>query len=117
MSLPSDTLPDRYDRVWEEHVRPADWRNPNPEGPYNLVVIGAGAAGLISASLAAGLGARVALVLHALAARALVRTIAEHFVIAGGALGIPSRAGIVRLVAAFRTVAVPIGSGAGVSAA
>jgi pyruvate/2-oxoglutarate dehydrogenase complex dihydrolipoamide dehydrogenase (E3) component len=62
MSLPSDTLPDRYDRVWEDHVRPADWRNPNPEGPYNLVVVGAGAAGLISASLAAGLGARVALV-------------------------------------------------------
>ncbi len=44
------------------NVHPPDWRNPEPRGRYNLVVIGAGTAGLITAAGAAGLGARVALV-------------------------------------------------------
>ena len=44
------------------NVRPADWRNPTPAPRYHLVVIGAGTAGLVSAAIAAGLGARVALV-------------------------------------------------------
>lgn len=44
------------------NVRPADWVNPTPSGRYNLVAIGAGAAGLVSAAGAAGLGARVAIV-------------------------------------------------------
>ncbi|MGH9253870.1 MAG: mercuric reductase [Vicinamibacterales bacterium] len=44
------------------HVRPADWRNPDPAPLYDLVVIGGGTAGLVSAVGAAGLGARVALV-------------------------------------------------------
>jgi len=44
------------------NVHPADWNNPIPADRYNLVVIGAGSAGLISAAIAAGLGARVALV-------------------------------------------------------
>ena len=44
------------------NVHPADWKNPTPEGRYNLVVIGAGTAGLVAAAGAAGLGARVALV-------------------------------------------------------
>jgi pyruvate/2-oxoglutarate dehydrogenase complex dihydrolipoamide dehydrogenase (E3) component len=43
-------------------VRPPDWRNPRPKGTYDLVVIGGGTAGLVSAVGAAGLGARVALV-------------------------------------------------------
>src|SRR5687768_10214798 len=43
-------------------VRPRDWRNPQPRGIYDLVVIGGGTAGLVSAVGAAGLGARVALV-------------------------------------------------------
>ena len=41
---------------------PPDWANPEPAGRYNLVVIGAGTAGLVTAAGAAGLGARVALV-------------------------------------------------------
>jgi pyruvate/2-oxoglutarate dehydrogenase complex dihydrolipoamide dehydrogenase (E3) component len=41
---------------------PEDWTNPEPAGRYNLVVIGAGTAGLVTAAGAAGLGARVALV-------------------------------------------------------
>ena len=44
------------------NVHPADWKNPEPASRYNLVVLGAGTAGLISAAVAAGLGARVALV-------------------------------------------------------
>src|SRR5712692_3537912 len=44
------------------HVHPRDWRNSVPRNPYNLVVVGAGPAGLIAAAGAAGLGARVALV-------------------------------------------------------
>ena len=44
------------------HVHPPDWRNPTPRGRYNLVVIGAGTAGLVAAAGAAGLGAKVALV-------------------------------------------------------
>jgi len=44
------------------NVRPPGWRNPEPRGRYNLVVVGAGTAGLVAAAGAAGLGARVALV-------------------------------------------------------
>ena len=46
----------------EADVHPSDWRNPTPAGRYNLVVIGAGTAGLVTAAGAAGLGARVALI-------------------------------------------------------
>ncbi|MBW2282428.1 MAG: mercuric reductase [Deltaproteobacteria bacterium] len=53
---------DEYNRALIESVHPPDWKNPEPAGRYNLVVIGAGSAGLISAAIAAGLGARVALV-------------------------------------------------------
>src|ERR1051326_2474416 len=44
------------------NVHPPDWRNPAPAPCYNLVVIGAGTAGLVTAAGAAGLGAKVALV-------------------------------------------------------
>jgi pyruvate/2-oxoglutarate dehydrogenase complex dihydrolipoamide dehydrogenase (E3) component len=44
------------------NVHPPDWKNPQPASRYNLVVIGAGTAGLVTAAGAAGLGARVALV-------------------------------------------------------
>jgi pyruvate/2-oxoglutarate dehydrogenase complex dihydrolipoamide dehydrogenase (E3) component len=43
-------------------VHPPDWKNPEPRPLYDLVVIGGGTAGLVSAAGAAGLGARVALV-------------------------------------------------------
>ena len=43
-------------------TRPTDWINPAPHGRYNLVVIGAGTAGLVTAAGAAGLGAKVALI-------------------------------------------------------
>ncbi len=43
-------------------VAPRHWTNPEPRSRYHLVVIGAGTAGLVSAAIASGLGARVALV-------------------------------------------------------
>ncbi|MBI1310055.1 FAD-containing oxidoreductase [bacterium] len=53
---------DEFNLALEAHVKPRDWTNPTPDGRYNLVVIGAGAAGLVSAIGAAGLGAKVALI-------------------------------------------------------
>ena len=57
---------DRFNAQLAANVRPPDWTNPEPAGRYNLVVIGAGTAGLVAAAGAAGLGARVALVERAL---------------------------------------------------
>src|SRR5712671_6555987 len=54
--------PDEYDARLLANVHPAGWINPEPAPRYNLVVIGAGTAGLVSAAGAAGLGAKVALV-------------------------------------------------------
>ncbi len=53
---------DEHNESLLSHTRPPDWVNPTPSGRYNLVVIGAGTAGLVSAAGAAGLGANVALV-------------------------------------------------------
>ncbi len=53
---------DQFNRQLEENVHPPQWKNPTPEQPYHLVVIGAGTAGLVTAAGAAGLGARVALI-------------------------------------------------------
>ncbi len=61
-SLP-DTYPGAaFDVEWQQLVYPSDYTNPVPSGKYNLVVVGAGPAGLITAIGSAGLGARVALV-------------------------------------------------------
>ena len=62
MNPPPFEPQDEHDRTLLAHVHPADWVNPEPRGRYNLVVIGAGTAGLVTAAVAAGLGARVALV-------------------------------------------------------
>lgn len=43
-------------------VAPPDWTNPEPAEKYNLVVVGAGSGGLVTAAGAAGLGAKVALI-------------------------------------------------------
>lgn len=53
---------DVHNRALIGHVHPGDWVNPDPPSRYNLVVIGAGTAGLVTAAGAAGLGARVALI-------------------------------------------------------
>ncbi len=63
MSERPELYPDDEDnRALEANVHPRDWRNPEPAQRYNLVVIGAGTAGLVTAAGAAGLGARVALI-------------------------------------------------------
>ena len=53
---------DEHDRRLIENCHPSRWINPVPAAKYNLVVIGAGTAGLVSAAGAAGLGAKVALI-------------------------------------------------------
>lgn len=53
---------DRWNQDLVDHVRPPEWVNPKPASSYNLVIVGAGTAGLVCAAGAAGLGARVALV-------------------------------------------------------
>jgi pyruvate/2-oxoglutarate dehydrogenase complex dihydrolipoamide dehydrogenase (E3) component len=53
---------DEWNEQLVRNVHPPDWRNPTPEGRYNLVVIGAGTGGLITALIASSLGARVALI-------------------------------------------------------
>jgi len=53
---------DEYNRQLVANVHPSDWVNPEPSGRYNIVVIGAGTAGLITAVIAASLGAKVALI-------------------------------------------------------
>lgn len=62
MELPAIEPLDEHNREWVANVRPDRYRNPTPPGRYNLLVIGAGPAGLVAAAGAAGLGARVALV-------------------------------------------------------
>jgi pyruvate/2-oxoglutarate dehydrogenase complex dihydrolipoamide dehydrogenase (E3) component len=65
---PADEFPvtihpmDEHNRALLRNVRPANWRNPEPSGRYNLVVIGSGTAGLVGSIGGAGLGARVALI-------------------------------------------------------
>lgn len=58
ITIPPD---DPSNRNLVEHVHPAAWVNPPPARRYNLVVVGAGTAGLVAAAGAAGLGAKVAL--------------------------------------------------------
>ncbi|NGZ03544.1 MAG: mercuric reductase [Nitrospira sp. WS238] len=53
---------DEHNQALVANVHPSDWVNPEPSGRYNIVVIGAGTAGLITAVVAASLGAKVALI-------------------------------------------------------
>ena len=48
--------------AYQDNVRPPHWRNPEPATVYNLVVVGAGPAGLVAARGAVAMGAKVALV-------------------------------------------------------
>jgi len=84
--LPRDELNGRL----LANVHPPDWVDPEPAPRYNLVVLGAGTAGLVTAAGAAGLGAKVALV--------------ERELLGGDCLNVgcvPSKA----LIAAARTAA------------
>ncbi len=63
MGLNPSRLPlDEHSEKLIGNVHPSGWKNPEPASRYNLVVIGAGTAGLVTAAGAAGLGAKVALI-------------------------------------------------------
>lgn len=53
---------DEHNRVLVNNVHPSAWVNPESADRYNLVVIGAGTAGLVTAVIAAAVGAKVALI-------------------------------------------------------
>jgi len=53
---------DEYNTKFLDLLHPKAWVDPKPKSSYNLVVIGGGAGGLVSAAGAAGVGARVALI-------------------------------------------------------
>jgi len=62
MAIPELRPLDQHNEMLVANVRPGDWENPEPAPRYNLVVVGGGTAGLVTAAGAAGLGAKVALV-------------------------------------------------------
>lgn len=53
---------DTHNQTLVSNLHPPDWQNPVPAERYNLVVIGAGTAGLVTAAGAAMLGAKTALI-------------------------------------------------------
>jgi len=53
---------DQYNQELINNVHPQTWKNPTPQSNYNMVVIGAGTAGLITAIATATLGGKVALI-------------------------------------------------------
>lgn len=57
---------DPHDQQVIENCHPPRHINPTPSGKYNLIAIGAGAAGLVSAGGAGGLGAKAAIIERAL---------------------------------------------------
>jgi len=57
---------DEHNKNLMENVHPPDWSNPEPDGRYNMVVVGAGSAGLVTAAGTAGLGGKVAIIEHGL---------------------------------------------------
>ena len=53
---------DNYNKKLIKNVHPVGWENPEPKNMYNLVVIGAGASGLVSSIITSALGGSVALI-------------------------------------------------------
>lgn len=60
--LPQLNPYDEHNQKLESETHPSDWTNMTPCGRYNMVVIGGGTAGLVTAAIAAGLGAKTALI-------------------------------------------------------
>ncbi len=62
-SIPAaPATPSAAERECLANLSPTGWRNPTPQRRYDLLVIGAGPAGLVAAREAVALGARVALI-------------------------------------------------------
>src|SRR5271168_3242553 len=55
-------LDDSSNRALLKNAHPPAWRNPDPVGKYNLAIVGAGPAGIVTARAAVALGAKVALI-------------------------------------------------------
>jgi pyruvate/2-oxoglutarate dehydrogenase complex dihydrolipoamide dehydrogenase (E3) component len=93
---------------WRRLVFPADYRNPTPAARYNLTVIGAGPAGLVTAIVAAGLGARVALVeRHAMGGDCLnVGCVPSKTLLAAASAGAPFASALERVRAVRAAIAV-----------
>jgi len=96
------------DARWRRLVFPADYRNPTPAARYNLTVIGAGPAGLVTAIVAAGLGARVALVeRHAMGGDCLnVGCVPSKTLLAAASAGAPFAPALERVRAVRAAIAV-----------
>lgn len=62
LEVPLVTPWDVHNETLVSNVHPLDWINPEPAPKYNMVVIGAGTAGLVSAAGSAGVGAKVAII-------------------------------------------------------
>lgn len=63
INAPVTVLPmDRYNQELIKNLHPADWVNPEPAPRYDMVVIGGGTAGLVTAAGAGLFGAKVALI-------------------------------------------------------
>ncbi|MCE9527869.1 MAG: FAD-dependent oxidoreductase, partial [Planctomycetales bacterium] len=61
--MPPKLLPaDQHNAELLANAHPSGWKNPTPDGPYNLVAIGGGTAGIIAALGTAGLGGKAALI-------------------------------------------------------
>lgn len=60
--LPQLNPYDDHNQRLEAETHPNDWINPTPSGRYNMVVVGGGTAGLVTAAISAGLGAKTALI-------------------------------------------------------
>ncbi len=65
-SLNTMSPEDIYEHERMKNVRPSGWQNPKPASRYDLAVVGGGPAGQVAASVAAAMGATVALVERAL---------------------------------------------------
>ncbi len=59
---PLAPVPNPHELERLNNIRPGGWQNPPPLGIYDLLIIGAGPAGMVAARAAAALGARVALI-------------------------------------------------------
>ncbi|HEY2395323.1 MAG TPA: mercuric reductase [Rudaea sp.] len=59
---PASVSADAHECERVANMLPPGWHNPQPDGLYQLAIIGAGPAGIAAAELAASLGARVALI-------------------------------------------------------
>ena len=50
IAKPPPSQDEEFDRLLRSNVHPAQWKNPAPDNPYNLVVLGGGTAGLARGS-------------------------------------------------------------------